>query len=69
MKTVSTEAAEVPKTIHEKMCKEYIGILKNNTQPSNRFCELDKRIQEDKKYLELRERMSRSNLEDLSEKA
>ena len=46
----------------EKLCKEYVGILKSNTQPSDRFWELDKRIQKDKHHLELRGRMSRSNM-------
>ena len=47
----------------EELCEEYVEILKSNIQPSDRFWDLDKRIQEDKKHLELRGRMSRSNME------
>ena len=39
----------------EKLCRDYLEILHKNTQPSERFWELDKRIREDKKHLELRE--------------
>ena len=46
----------------EKLCGEYLEILRKDTQPSERFWELEKRIKEDKHHLELRARMSRSNL-------
>ena len=47
----------------EKLCREYLEILGKDTQPSDRFWELDKRINSDKHHLELRGRMSLSNMD------
>ena len=33
----------------EKLCREYLEILRKDTQPSERFWELEKRIREDKR--------------------
>ena len=56
----------------EKLCREYIEILGKDTQPSNRFWKLDKRIQEDKHHLNSgrlhRSQILKSTLSNLSEK-
>ena len=46
----------------EKLCKEYLEILHKDTQPSERFWELEKRINDDKHHIGVRARMSRSNM-------
>ena len=47
----------------EKLCKEYLEILHKDTQPSERFWELEKRINDDKHHIGVRARMSRSNMD------
>ena len=47
----------------EKLCREYLEILGKDTQPSERFWELDKRINDDKHHVGVRTRMSRSNMD------
>ena len=47
----------------EKLCKEYLEILHKDTLPSERFWELEKRINDDKHHVGVRARMSRSNMD------
>lgn len=47
----------------EKLCRQYLEILGKDTQPSERFRELDKRINDDKHHIGVRTRMSRSNMD------
>lgn len=47
----------------EKLCREYLEILCKETQPSERFWELEKRINNDKRHIGVRARMSRSNMD------
>ena len=47
----------------EKLCREYLEILRKDTQPSERFWELEKRINDDKHHISVRARMSRSNMD------
>ena len=47
----------------EKLCREYLEILCKETQPSERFWELEKRINDDKHHIGIRVRMSRSNMD------
>ena len=47
----------------EKLCKEYLEILRKDKHPSERFWELEKRINDDKHHIGVRARMSRSNMD------
>ena len=47
----------------EELCKEYLEILRKDKQPSERFWELEKRINNDKHHVGVRARMSRSNMD------
>ena len=47
----------------EELCTEYLEILSKNTQPSERFWKLEKRINDDKHHIGVRVRMSRSNMD------
>ena len=44
----------------EKLCKEYAGILASGSNASDKFWELEKRINKDKKDVGVSARMSRS---------
>ena len=46
----------------DKLISEYIDLLKANALPSERFHELDKRINQDKKKKGVRIRMNRENV-------
>lgn len=45
-----------------KLNREYIAILSEDANPSDKFWKLEKRIKEDKKKAGVQVRMSRSNL-------
>ena len=47
----------------EKLCREYLEILRKDKHPSERFWELEKRINDDKHHIGVRARMSRSNMD------
>lgn len=47
----------------EKLCGDYLDILRKDTQPSDRFWQLEKRINDDKHHIGIRVRMSRSNMD------
>lgn len=46
----------------DKLNREYIAILSEEANPSDKFWKLDKRIKEDRKKAGVQVRMSRSNL-------
>lgn len=46
----------------DKLNREYIAILSEETNPSDKYWKLDKRIKEDRKKAGVQVRMSRSNL-------
>lgn len=46
----------------DRLNKEYIELLSENTNPSEKFWRLDKRIKEDRKKTGVQLKMSRSNL-------
>lgn len=46
----------------DRLNKEYIRLLSEDRNPSNKFWSLDERIKEDKKKTGVRAEMSRSNL-------
>ena len=46
----------------DKLNREYIAILSEDANPSDKFWKLDKKIKEDKKKAGVQVRMSRSNL-------
>ena len=46
----------------DRLNREYIAILSEDANPSDKFWKLDKRIKEDKKKAGVQLRMSRSNL-------
>lgn len=46
----------------DKLNREYIAILSEEANPSDKFWKLDKRIREDRKKAGVQVRMSRSNL-------
>lgn len=46
----------------DKLNREYIAILSEDADPSDKFWKLEKRIKEDKKKAGVQMRMSRSNL-------
>ena len=49
-------------TYMDKLNREYIAILSEEADPSDKFWKLDKRIKEDRKKAGVQVRMSRSNL-------
>lgn len=46
----------------DRLNREYIAILSEDANPSDKFWKLDKRIKEDRKKAGVQVRMSRSNL-------
>ena len=46
----------------ERLCREYVKLLTKEVDASDRFWELDQRIQEDKKKAGVQVEMSRSNM-------
>lgn len=46
----------------DRLGKEYIALLSEDANPSDKFWKLDKRLKEDKKKVGVRVEMSRSNL-------
>ncbi len=45
----------------DKLCQEYIELLSGETNPSERFWQLDKRIKEDKRSPGVQLQMARTN--------
>ena len=46
----------------ERLCKEYIDLLSSDSNATDRFCELEKRIKADRKKTDVVATMSRSKM-------
>ena len=61
-KLFRSEIADWQESYMNKLNREYIAILSEDANPSDKFWKLDKRIKEDRKKAGVQVRMSRSNL-------
>ncbi len=61
-KLFRSKIADWQESYMDKLNKEYIELLSEDTDSSNKFWNLEKRIKEDKKKTGVRAEMSRSNL-------
>lgn len=61
-KLFRSEIADWQESYMNKLNREYIAILSEDANPSDKFWKLEKRIKEDKKKAGVQVRMSRSNL-------
>ena len=62
MVTDMSKIADWQESYMNKLNREYIAILSEDANPSDKFWKLEKRIKEDKKKAGVQVRMSRSNL-------
>ena len=61
-KLFRSKIADWQESYMDKLNREYIAILSEDADPSDKFWKLEKRIKEDKKKAGVQMRMSRSNL-------
>lgn len=61
-KLFRSKIADWQESYMDRLNRQYIEILSENANPSDKFWKLDKRIKEDKKKAGVQVRMSRSNL-------
>lgn len=61
-KSFRSEIADWQESFMDKLNREYIAILSEDANPSDKFWKLDKRIQEDRKKAGVQVCMRRSNL-------
>ena len=61
-KLFRSKIADWQESYMDKLNKEYIDLLSENSDPSDKFWALEKRIKEDRKKAGVQIRMSRSNL-------
>ena len=61
-KLFRSEIADWQESYMNRLNREYIAILSEDANPSDKFWKLDKRIKEDRKKAGVQVRMSRSNL-------
>ena len=61
-KLFRSKIADWQESFMDRLNKEYIAILNEDADPSDKFWELEKRIEEDRKKAGVQVRMSRSNL-------
>lgn len=61
-KLFRSKIADWQETYMDRLNGQYMEILSENANPSDKFWKLDKRIKEDKKKAGVQVRMSRSNL-------
>lgn len=61
-KLFRSKIADWQESFMDRLNREYIAILSEDANPSDKFWKLDKRIKEDRKKAGVQVRMSRSNL-------
>lgn len=61
-KLFRSKIADWQESYMDRLNREYIAILSQDANPSDKFWKLDKRIKDDKKKAGVQLRMSRSNL-------